>query len=426
MTSAATPPDEHGPPAGGVAPIRTLVVAAHPDYEALALDELARSGFQHRSLLVTSVDGLSEQLAADGALETWDIVLVIDTPDGPRVDDVLEALAARQPETPVLCIGRGGRPVPPAALRSVRAVELRALGGVAAEALREADLLRERRRGAVRLRDSEMRFATAFDSAPIGLALIGRDGVFVDANPEFCRIAGVERSALARVGAAEVAAHAILAAVTGTAQRVAGAAGAAAAAAAAEPVVHRVQRPDGSDVWLRISAAPARGEDGTVLYLVAYVEDVTAARLADEARARSEAIFAALFSSTNVGICVVDEDGSFLEANRAYQEILGYSGAELRTLTFQQITHPEDVAANMALRDGDVPGERTFRMEKRYVRKDGSVVWVDLSGAPLHVDGRRLAIGAVVDITDRVRSGLARQEAPSAGEDGPDAAGGLR
>jgi PAS domain S-box-containing protein len=116
-------------------------------------------------------------------------------------------------------------------------------------------------------------------------------------------------------------------------------------------------------------------------------------------------VFAALFSSTNVGICVVDEDGTFLEANRAYQEILGYSEAELRERTFHQITHPDDIAANVALRDGATPGERTFRMEKRYVRKDGSDVWGDLSGAPLRVDGRRLAIGAVVDITDRVRAG---------------------
>lgn len=381
---------------GGVAVVQVLVVAAHSDYEALALDELSRGGFSHASRLVTSVGELQSVLAGDGAEDAWDIALVIDTPDGPPAAQSLQALAAHVGEMPVIAIGRSAPLEPPPGLASLRSVDLRALAGAAAEALRELERRRERRRGAQALRASEIRFSTVFDSAPSGLALVRPDGRFLGVNPVFCAIAGRERDAIVAASPQEIADDDLLACVRGAALR------------AVDPVEggsgleRRAVRADGTPVWVRVSASLAFDDAGEVAYVVAHVEDITAQREAETARRRSEAMFSALFDSTNVGMCVVDGEGRFTATNRAYQEILGYTGEELARLRFQDVTHPDDVQANVSLRTQRLGDNDSYRMEKRYVRKDGSLVWTELSGAPLDLPGpERLAIGAIVDITER-------------------------
>lgn len=381
--------------AAQVAVMRALVVAAHPDYEALALDELARAGFQYESRLVTDIDALRDLVGMIGVEDAWDIVLLIDTPDGPPVEAALSAFEGRISETPVIVIGRGSTFDTPPGLSSVRGVDLRSLSGAAADALREIASSRERRRGAQALRASEIRFAAAFESAPIGLALIRLDGRFVDVNPVFCRIAGLDRDDVVGVPPASLADDDVLACVLAASTRVSD-------GEATEPVERRAVRHDGTPVWVRVSASAARGDVGEILYHVVHVEDVTARRDAEEARERSEELFRIFFESTNVGTCIVDGAGHFVQTNRAYRDLLGYTAAELEHLTFADITHPDDVQANVSLRNVRLDEGAGYRMEKRYVRKDGTPVWVELAGAPLiDAHGNKLAIGVVVDITDR-------------------------
>ena len=382
-----------------------LVVAAHSDYEALALDELARGGFEHRSTLVTTPDELAAVLEGAGVQDAWDIVLVIDTPDGPPAARSLDALAARVGETPVIAIGRGAAAVDaPVDLVSLRCVELRSLAGAAADALREMERHRERRRGAQALRASEVRFSTVFDSAPIGLALVRPDGRFLGVNPVFSAIARRDRDAIVAATAQEIADDDLLSCVRAAALTAA-TAGVAADGGLPPPVERRAVRADGTPVWVSVGAAPALEERGDVAYLVVHVEDVTARREAEAAQARSDALLSALFDSTNVGMCIVDAQGRFKATNRAYQEILGYTGEELAQLRFHDVSHPDELQQNVSLRSRRLAEGAGYRMEKRYVRKDGSVVWTELSGAPLELPGEEpLAIGAIVDITARKRA----------------------
>lgn len=80
-----------------------------------------------------------------------------------------------------------------------------------------------------------------------------------------------------------------------------------------------------------------------------------------------------------VGIAKVEQSGKFLSVNPRFCEITGYSETELKARTFQQITHPDDLAAdvseaqNLATGDGD-----SYQMVKRYISKDGRTVWVSL------------------------------------------------
>jgi PAS domain S-box-containing protein len=106
--------------------------------------------------------------------------------------------------------------------------------------------------------------------------------------------------------------------------------------------------------------------------------------LADGWRRREDldALFHAAFDNAAVGVAHVDLDGRFLRLNRTLCEITGYAADELAQLQFQDITHPDDLASDLRQARGLLAGEiADYSMEKRYIRKDGSIVWVKLTGS---------------------------------------------
>jgi diguanylate cyclase (GGDEF)-like protein/PAS domain S-box-containing protein len=111
------------------------------------------------------------------------------------------------------------------------------------------------------------------------------------------------------------------------------------------------------------------------------------------ALAISESRFAAVFRQTPTGKAIVDLDGKFIEVNPKLCEITGYSQSELLTKTFASITVADDLADDLQLVADLLFGRRqSYRLEKRYVHKNGHSVWIDLSvalvrdadGEPLH------------------------------------------
>ena len=118
----------------------------------------------------------------------------------------------------------------------------------------------------------------------------------------------------------------------------------------------------------------------------------------------SEGRFEATFEQAAVGIALVALDGRFLRVNHRLSTIVGYAPEELMARTFHDITHPDDLDADLAYVRRVLAGEiDTFTMEKRYFRKDGSIVWVNLtvslarkaSGAPDYF------IAVIENISDR-------------------------
>ncbi len=109
---------------------------------------------------------------------------------------------------------------------------------------------------------------------------------------------------------------------------------------------------------------------------------------------------------SGVGMALVAPDGSFLEVNDALCAMLGRDEAELRAATWQQMTHPDDVAADVALLEEVLTGVRDgYRLTKRYLRPDGTVVHGDLSVVGMRGPGGRVEylISQVVDTTDEVQ-----------------------
>lgn len=126
---------------------------------------------------------------------------------------------------------------------------------------------------------------------------------------------------------------------------------------------------------------------------------------AEERLSESEARFRSIFHEAAVPMEVSMPDGRFAQVNRAFCELLGYSEAELLATTFDAITYPEEQKSLSLepLRDLMEGTMNAFRAEKRYIRKDGMVVWVDLSVSVVRdADGKPLYfIGQVQDITGR-------------------------
>jgi PAS domain S-box-containing protein len=170
---------------------------------------------------------------------------------------------------------------------------------------------------------------------------------------------------------------------------------------------------DGRIVTLSISAAPLHDPDGRGTGIVLNFLDTTDQTKAEEALRQSEALYRATFDQAAVGITYASLDGQFLRVNPRYCEITGYSQKELLQLRFGDITFPEDRQGDRELVERLMRGEEdTNSHRKRYLRKDGSVVWVQVaasllrsgSGEPLHF------VGVVEDVTEQMRAGEALRQ----------------
>ncbi len=114
--------------------------------------------------------------------------------------------------------------------------------------------------------------------------------------------------------------------------------------------------------------------------------------------------YRAIFNNAAVGIDLVSGEGRFLQANSTLQDMLGYTEEELKGLSIIDITFPDDRDVSQEKLDALTKGAiSTYSLEKRYVRKDGSLLWADISiSAIRRSDGRHIAtIGVISDITPR-------------------------
>jgi PAS domain S-box-containing protein len=161
---------------------------------------------------------------------------------------------------------------------------------------------------------------------------------------------------------------------------------------------------DGRVMWVRDEAVLVRDEEGRPRFWQGVMFDITERKRVEEELRGSEERFRATFEQAAVGMAHNALAGRWLRVNQRLCDILGYPSEELLEKTFQDVTHPDDLKADLAYRRQLLAGEiETFSMEKRYIRKDGSIVWTNLtvslvrepSGEPSY------SIAAIEDITER-------------------------
>jgi PAS domain S-box-containing protein len=193
-------------------------------------------------------------------------------------------------------------------------------------------------------------------------------------------------------------------------------------------VVLKNYRKDGTPFWNELYVSPIHDEEDTLTNFVGVQNDITERRKIEEVLRESEERFRATFEHAAIGAAQVGIDGRWLRVNRRLGEIVGYEPEELLKTTFQDITHPDDLEGDIEQMGRLLKGElQTYTLEKRYLRGDGPVVWVNLTVSLVRDSAGEPAyfIAVIEDISERkkteeerdlllVREQLARAEAVEA------------
>jgi PAS domain S-box-containing protein len=257
----------------------------------------------------------------------------------------------------------------------------------------------ERREMEEALRESLFMFENLFESAPDGTVLVDQDGLILRANRQIEDIFGYQRTELIgkpletllpdryRIG------HSLR---RGSFSK--------------DPQLRPMgaglelygRRSDGTEFPVDIMLSPLKTDQG--LQVIAVVRDITERRRAEEALRQSEARFRSVFEGNAFGMAVVDLKGRILLSNPRLSEILGYPQAELRVLTSSSLTFPADIHATEKMYQDMLEGRQdATQLEKRYIRKDGQVIWARLTISLVRNsnDAPHFAIAMVEDITSR-------------------------
>jgi PAS domain S-box-containing protein len=168
---------------------------------------------------------------------------------------------------------------------------------------------------------------------------------------------------------------------------------------------YRIIRPDGSLRWISAEIFLVKDEAEQPLQYIGFAEDTTDRKQLELSLRASEELFRRAFHDAPYGISLVAPTGQFIKVNAYYCTLLGYTEAELVSLKFHDITHPEDLETDIEVFQQVIADQKpSFQMQKRYISKQGTVIPVLMSCAPIRDPNGQLLylVGHVQDIRDRL------------------------
>jgi PAS domain S-box-containing protein len=251
------------------------------------------------------------------------------------------------------------------------------------------------------LKESEERYRSIFEQAAVGIVYADLAGRFFRTNPKMTEITGYTESELAALTFQEITHPDDLQADLDHLRRL------------TPGEIHsfqmekRYRRKNGSAVWVHLTASTVRDESGKPKYYVGIIEDIEDRKRAEQALRESERRFKNTFENAAVGMAHVGLDGRFIRFNGSLCRITGYPAEELSGLTFQEITHQDDLGVDLAHIRAILKGEKAYySTEKRYIHKDGSLVWINLTVSLQREDQGepKYFISVIEDISERKRA----------------------
>ena len=256
-----------------------------------------------------------------------------------------------------------------------------------------------------RIRKSEERFRILFESATDAIFILDAKGQFTDVNSVAYSRLGYTKDEMLSMHISQLDPPEFAARVPERLQKL---------MQDGQAVFESAHvRKDGTIMQVEINAKVVflRGEKS----FFSIIRDITQRKQTEEALRESERRFRAAFENAAVGASIVDLTGKFIKVNRFLCEMLGYSREELLTKTFSDVTHPDDVWIGLDYLKRQIAGELEFSsFEKRYLRKNGSVVHLIISPALIRNEkgDPQYFVGLFQDITERkkVEKRLAESE----------------
>ncbi|MEG4918001.1 PAS domain S-box protein [Microcoleus sp. B7-D4] len=165
------------------------------------------------------------------------------------------------------------------------------------------------------------------------------------------------------------------------------------------------RRQDGTQFSAEASISKLEMGDETVFTVI--LRDISDRKQIEMALRNSEEQFRHAFEDASIGMAIVSLDGYWIKVNPALCQILGYSSEELLALTFQDITHPDDLDGDLSYAHQLLAGRiSTYQLEKRYFHKEGHIIWIILNGS-LVQDGQ----GNPLHFISQIQEITARKEA---------------
>lgn len=262
------------------------------------------------------------------------------------------------------------------------------------------DDIDEEKRALESLRESEARFRAMFESAGIGIALVGMDRRPLEANAAMIQMTGYSPEEFfsktgVDLGYAEdkdIGLPELKAVLEGKLDTYF--------------IEKRYVRKDGQVFWVRLTNSVVRTPDGKPQYFVTIVEDINERKQAQEELHRSQARFQAIFNDAAVGVGVLGLDRRLIEVNPALCRIYGRTREELIGMSAADVTYPEDEPSSVDFYGQLLSGQLdSYELERRYVRKNGEIFWAHVTMSPVRgTDGKPLyLVGMVVDIDEQKR-----------------------
>ncbi len=265
----------------------------------------------------------------------------------------------------------------------------------------------ERMEAAEKLRISEETFRLTFEHSAFGMSIVdAKTGAFIDVNNTLAAIFGYSKEELLQTNLQSIS-H------PEDAHRDFEGAEANQLLLGEITVLHGNKRyihKQGHTVWTESVGTLVRDKEGNPLYFIGQIKDITKEKRLNDELIQREKDFRGAFENSAVGMVLASLRGRWLKVNRSLCKMVGYEEAELLELDYASITHPEDLASNQATFNSFIQsGEDNYQIEKRYIHKNGSIVWViltvslvrDAAGNPLHL---------VTQMTDITAEKAAQQE----------------
>ena len=252
-----------------------------------------------------------------------------------------------------------------------------------------------------KLRESEEKFKKIFEHSVVGIAIVNIDGKFLHVNKALGKIMGYSENELLKktylqithLEDVEKTKKAISKILSGKEDY--------------ESFEERCISKEGKVIWTALNIALIKYQDNKPKYFIFRIENINQRKEIEEKLRESEEKFRKIFEHSSIGISLVGIDGRWLQVNHALCRITGYSEKELLGKAYLQITHPEDVEKTKNLTMKLLSGKKEYGyLEKRYINKEGKIIWVTLSIAVIKDFHNKPAYFVVhtEDITKRKRA----------------------